>query len=58
MGSILSSVLESFSRYVKPDTDDLMLSREVVESGINNAVKNNDSNYPPDFRLSKNSRVE
>jgi enoyl-CoA hydratase/carnithine racemase len=58
MGSILSSVLESFSRYVKPDADDLMLSRDVVEGGINKAVKNNDSNYPADFRLSKNGRVE
>jgi enoyl-CoA hydratase/carnithine racemase len=56
MGSILSGLLESFGRYVKPDADDLMLSRDVVEGGINNAVKNNDSNYPPDFRLSKTAR--
>jgi enoyl-CoA hydratase/carnithine racemase len=56
MGSILSGLLESFSRYVKPDADDLMLSRDVVEGGINKAVKNNDSNYPPDFRLSKTAR--
>src|SRR5215470_17089008 len=58
MGSILSGLLESFSRYVKPDSDDLMLSRDVVEGGINRAVKNNDSHYPPDFRLSKTGRED
>jgi len=36
----------------------LTLSREVVEGGINRAVKNNDSHYPPDFRLSKTGRGE
>jgi enoyl-CoA hydratase len=58
MGSILSGLLESFSRYVKPDSDDLMLSRDVVEGGINRAVKNNDNHYPPDFRLSKTGRED
>ena len=58
MGSILSGLLESFSRYVRPDADDLMLSRQVVDGGINNAVKNNDGHYPPDFRLSKTGREE
>ncbi len=58
MGSILAGLLESFSRYVRPDSDDLMLSQEVVDGGINNAVKNNDSHYPPDFRLSKSGRSD
>jgi enoyl-CoA hydratase/carnithine racemase len=56
MGSLLSAFLESMGGGVRPDDDDLMLSRKVYGSGLNNAVKSNDDLFPPEFRLSKSGR--
>jgi enoyl-CoA hydratase len=58
MGSILSSFLESMGGGVRPDGQDLMLGEEVYDSGLNKAVKVNDHQFPPEFRLSKSSRAE
>src|SRR5580658_5922406 len=58
MGSILSSFLESLGGQVKPDGEDLMLGAEAYGDGLNNAVKNNDANYPPEWRLSKSGRAK
>lgn len=55
MGSLLSAFFESMGSGVAPDTDDLMLD-DAIDSGLNNAVKDNDARFPPDFRLSKSSR--
>jgi hypothetical protein len=40
---------------VTSDGDDLMLD-DAIESGLNDAVKDNDSRFPPEFRLSKSRR--
>ncbi|MFZ0668053.1 MAG: enoyl-CoA hydratase/isomerase family protein [Acidimicrobiales bacterium] len=56
MGSIMSSFLESMGSMVKRDGEDLMLGNDVYDSGLNKAVKINDNDYPPDFRLSKSGR--
>ncbi|HKT04391.1 MAG TPA: enoyl-CoA hydratase/isomerase family protein [Rugosimonospora sp.] len=56
MGSVLTGLLESLGRFVRPDTSDLMLDEGVIDAGVNNAVKDNDSQFPPDFRLSKSGR--
>jgi enoyl-CoA hydratase len=58
MGSILSSFLESLGGQVKPDGEDLMLGAETYNAGLGNAVKNNDANYPPEWRLSKSGRAK
>jgi enoyl-CoA hydratase/carnithine racemase len=58
MGSLLSSFLESLGGQVKPDGDDLMLGAKAYGDGLNNAVKNNDANYPPEWRLSKSGRAK
>ena len=58
MGSLLSAFLESMGGGVRPDDDDLMLSRKVYGSGLNNAVKSNDDLFPPEFRLSKSGRAK
>jgi enoyl-CoA hydratase/carnithine racemase len=55
MGSLLSAFFESMGSGVAADTDDLMLD-DAIDSGLNNAVKDNDNRFPPDFRLSKSSR--
>jgi enoyl-CoA hydratase/carnithine racemase len=57
MGSLLTAFLESMGNRVRPDGDDLILTNEVYESGLNNAVKANDDLFPPDFRLSKSGRT-
>lgn len=58
MGSIMSAVLESLGGAVRPDRNDLMLGDDVYDSGLNKAVKVNDSQFPPEFRLSKSGRAE
>jgi len=58
MGSILSAFLESMGGGVRPDGEDLMLEREVYDSGLNKAVKVNDDLFPPEFRLSKSGRAK
>ncbi|WP_216906346.1 enoyl-CoA hydratase/isomerase family protein [Nocardia sp. NBC_01377] len=55
MGSLLSGFFESMGGYVRPDDNDLMLD-DAISGGLNNAVKDVDSKYPPDFRLSKSGR--
>lgn len=56
MGSLMTGWLESMLPLVKNDADELTLDKETFEKGLNNAVKDNDSQYPPDFRLSKSGR--
>lgn len=56
MGSILTGWLESMLPLVSNDADELTLNAETFEKGINNAVKDNDHLFPPDFRLSKSGR--
>ncbi|GBE67575.1 enoyl-CoA hydratase [Mycobacterium sp. MFM001] len=55
MGSLLSAFFESMGSGVTPDGDDLMLD-DAIDSGLGDAVKDNDSKFPPEFRLSKSSR--
>jgi len=56
MGSIMSAMLESMGGAVKPDRQDLMLGGDVYDSGLGKAVKVNDNQFPPEFRLSKSGR--
>ena len=56
MGSILTAWLESMLPAVSNDGGELTLGDETFEKGLNNAVKDNDSLYPPDFRLSRSGR--
>ncbi len=58
MGSIMSAFLESMGGGVRPDRQDLMLGVDVYDSGLNKAVKVNDNQYPPEFRLSKSGRTK
>ena len=56
MGSMLTGLLESMGRYVRPDADELMLNGDTYAAGVANAVKDNDGRFPPEFRLSKSGR--
>jgi enoyl-CoA hydratase/carnithine racemase len=57
LGSLLSAFFESMGGAVARDGDDLMLD-DAIDSGLADAVKDNDSKFPPEFRLSKSSRTE
>lgn len=56
MGSIMTGWLESMLPLVKNDADELTLNKDTFDKGLNNAVKDNDELYPPEFRLSKSGR--
>lgn len=54
-GSIISAWLESMLGQVKNE-DQLVLGEGTFDRGLNNAVKDNDSLFPPDWRLSMSGR--
>src|SRR6202048_4596373 len=56
MGSLLSAFFESMgSGAINDDSDDLDM-HDAIDSGLADAVNDNDSKFPPDFRLSKSNR--
>jgi enoyl-CoA hydratase/carnithine racemase len=57
MGSLLSAVFESSGGGVAFDSDELVLD-EAIDSGLSDAVKDNDGKFPPEFRLSKSARKQ
>ena len=57
MGSVLSGWLESMLPMVKDDGG-LELGEETFDKGLSKAVKDNDSVYPPEWRLSVEARGE
>jgi enoyl-CoA hydratase/carnithine racemase len=56
MGSLLTGWLEGMLPMVHTDGDELQLGDETFNKGLNNAVKDNDALFPPEFRLSKSGR--
>ncbi|NLD77609.1 MAG: enoyl-CoA hydratase/isomerase family protein [Acidimicrobiales bacterium] len=60
MGSLMSGWLESMTGSLRPDADRSVtkLDKETMDSGLNKAVKGNDRNFPPEWRLSKSGREQ
>jgi enoyl-CoA hydratase len=58
MGSLLSAWLESMGGMLRDDVDGrkATLSKETMDAGLNLAVKDNDSRFPADWRLSGSGR--
>jgi enoyl-CoA hydratase/carnithine racemase len=58
MGSLLSAWLESMGGTLRNDDDGrrATLNQEMMDAGLNLAVKNKDSAYPPEWRLSRSGR--
>jgi enoyl-CoA hydratase len=56
MGSILTGWLESMLPVVKNDGNELSVDKETFDKGLNNAVKDNDHLFPPEWRLSRSGR--
>jgi len=57
MGSMISGVLESLTGYGRPDQNE-MSTDEAIDQGLSKAVKDFDSRFPPEWRLSKKGREE
>ncbi|TDV55969.1 enoyl-CoA hydratase/isomerase family protein [Actinophytocola oryzae] len=55
MGSMLTGLFESLGNYSRPDAGDASLD-EMLGQGLASAVKDNDDQFPPDFRLSRSGR--
>jgi enoyl-CoA hydratase/carnithine racemase len=57
MGSMLSAWLESMGGALRDDSErPANLSKETMDAGLNLTVKDNDSRFPPEWRLSKSGR--
>jgi enoyl-CoA hydratase/carnithine racemase len=56
MGSLLAGWLEAMLPMVKPDGSELNVDGSTFEKGLAAAVKDNDSLYPPEWRLSYKGR--
>ncbi|EJL23174.1 enoyl-CoA hydratase/isomerase family protein [Novosphingobium sp. AP12] len=57
MGSVMSAWLESMLPMVRPDEEGgIGVDAETFEKGLANAVKDNDAQFPPDWRLSMKGR--
>ena len=57
MGSIISGMLESMGRQMRPDAESHELDREALDRGLTNFVRDNDERFPPDWRLSQRGRA-
>jgi enoyl-CoA hydratase/carnithine racemase len=57
MGSLLTGVLESMAGYGKPDANELVVNDEMFESGMTKVIKDFDSRFPPEWRLSRSSLI-
>jgi enoyl-CoA hydratase/carnithine racemase len=55
MGSLLAAFFESMGGHIQHDEDDLNM-HDAIDSGLAGAVNDNDSKFPPEFRLSKSNR--
>ena len=57
MGSILSGWLEGMLPLVKEDEDGIKVDKETFDKGLSAAVKDNDAQFPPEWRLSMKGRA-
>jgi enoyl-CoA hydratase/carnithine racemase len=55
LGSLLSAMFESMGGVARPDGKDFMLG-DAIDTGLADAVNDNDDKFPPEFRLSKKNR--
>jgi hypothetical protein len=60
MGSMLSAWLESMTGALKDDVDnsEAGLGGKIMDGGVNKMVKDNDSRFPPEWRLSRSGREQ
>ena len=57
MGSLISGMLESMAGYGRPDEQRDNSTGEAIQKGLTDAVKDFDSRFPPEWRLSRKGRA-
>jgi enoyl-CoA hydratase len=58
MGSLISAMLESLATYGRPDADEPRAdTNAAIDKGLSRSVKDFDSRFPPEWRLSKKGRA-
>jgi enoyl-CoA hydratase len=57
-GSLLTGMVEGMLPMIKNDADEVDLTGGTFEKGLNNVVKDNDLNFPPEWRLSRSGRAK
>src|SRR5688572_12157008 len=57
MGSLVTGWLESMGRQMQPDPSTMQLDRDTLDKGLSNTVRDNDLNFPPEWRLSQRGRA-
>jgi enoyl-CoA hydratase len=55
-GSLLTGMVEGMLPLIQNDQDEVDLTEGTFEKGLNNVVKDNDMNFPPEWRLSRSGR--
>jgi enoyl-CoA hydratase/carnithine racemase len=55
-GSLLTGMVEGMLPLIQNDQDEVDLTEGTFEKGLNNVVKDNDLNFPPEWRLSRSGR--
>ena len=56
-GSLLTGMVEGMLPLIQNDQqNDVDLTEGTFEKGLNNVVKDNDMNFPPEWRLSRSGR--
>ena len=58
MGSQLTAMVEAMWPYMRHEPQDLQFTAELMESGVNNAVKDMEKGYPPEWRMSYGGRKQ
>ena len=60
MGSLISGILESLAGYGRPDANETSSNdtNDAIDKGLTKAVKDFDSRFPPEWRLSKKGRAQ
>jgi enoyl-CoA hydratase len=57
-GSLLTGMVEGMLPLIKNDGEEVDLTGGTFEQGLNNVVKDNDLNFPPEWRLSRSGRAK
>lgn len=57
MGSVITAMLESTLDQLQPDPNSFELDEQTRERGLTNSVRDNDEQFPPDWRLSRRGRA-
>ena len=57
-GSLLTGMVEGMLPMIANDAQEVDLTAGTFEKGLNNVVKDNDMNFPPEWRLSRSGRAK